>query len=184
MSKIGRKPIPFSSAKVTVEGNKVLISSAKVKFEHELPAGLVAKVQASPGAVDGTLVLSIDNGERELRAQWGLHRALLANKIKGVEKGFEQRVNIVGLGYKAQLSGKKMVFSLGYSHKIDFILPEGVTVEIDKPGQKLLFKSHDKMLLGNVCDAVRSFRTPEPYKGTGIMRDDERIIRKAGKTGV
>ena len=76
-----------------------------------------------------------------------------------------------------------MVFSLGYSHKIDFTLPDGVTVEIDKPGQKLLFKSHDKMILGNVCDTVRSFRTPEPYKGTGIMRDDERIIRKAGKTG-
>ena len=185
MSKIGRKPIPFSSAKITIEGNKVLISGPKVKFEHELPKGLVAKI------VDNTLVLSIDSGlnspvdgEKELRAQWGLHRALLANEIQGVEKGFEQKVNIVGLGYKAQLSGKKMVFSLGYSHKIDFILPGGVTVEIDKPGQKLLFKSHDKMLLGNVCDTVRSFRTPEPYKGTGIMRDDERIIRKAGKTGV
>lgn len=178
MSKIGRKPIPFTSAKITIEGNKVLISGPKAKFEHELPKGLVAKVDGN------TLVLSIDNGEKELRAQWGLNRALLANKIQGAEKGFEQQVNIVGLGYKAQLSGKKMVFTLGYSHKIDLTLPEGVTVTIDKPGQKLVFQSHDKMLLGNVCDKVRSLRTPEPYKGTGIMRDGERIIRKAGKTGV
>lgn len=178
MSKIGRKPIPFSSAKVEVEGNKILISGAKLKFDHDLPEELTATVE------DGALVLTPKSDSREVRAQWGLHRALLANKIQGVEKGFERAVKIVGLGYKAQLSGKKMTFSLGYSHKIEYTLPEGVTVEIDKKtGQQLLFKSHDKGLLGSVCDKVRSFRTPEPYKGTGVMRADERIIRKAGKTG-
>jgi len=178
MSKIGRKPIPLASAKVEVKGNKVLISGSKAKFEHEFPDCVEVKVDGK------TLVVSVKGSSKDVRAQWGLHRALLANKIKGVETGFEQLVRIVGLGYKAQPSGKKLVFSLGYSHKIEYVLPEGVTVAIDKPGQNLTFKSHDKCLLGKVCDEIRSFRTPEPYKGTGIMRGDERIIRKAGKTGM
>jgi len=178
MSKIGRKPITFSSAKIEVDGNKVVISGAKAKFEHELPDGLSA-------ALDGkTLTISVKNGDRGTRVKWGLHRALLANKIHGVESGFELKLKIVGLGYKAQQKGKKLVLSLGYSHKIDYELPDGVTVEIDKPGQLLSFKSHDKCLLGLVCDEIRRFKTPEPYKGTGIMRSDEVIIRKAGKTGV
>ncbi|MBU1007468.1 50S ribosomal protein L6 [Candidatus Dependentiae bacterium] len=177
MSKIGRKPIPFSSAKVEVKGNNVLVSGAKLKFEHELPVQLVASIDGS------TLVLTPTQNTREVRAQWGLHRALLANKIHGIEKGFELAMKIVGLGYKAQISGKDMVFSLGYSHKVEYTLPVGVTVDVDRTGQQLLFKSHDKGLLGSVCDKVRSFRTPEPYKGTGVMRADEEIIRKAGKTG-
>ncbi|MCK4517749.1 50S ribosomal protein L6, partial [Candidatus Babeliales bacterium] len=97
--------------------------------------------------------------------------------------GFEQVVKIVGHGYKAQLSGKKLVFSLGYSHKIDYTMPADVSVELDKPGQLLTFKSYDKALLGHVCDEIRKFRLPEPYKGTGIIRSGEKIIRKAGKTG-
>ena len=177
MSKIGRKPIPFSSVNVTVEGQNIKIKGSKIELIHELPENLGAKVE------EKTLVLGMKNDSRESRAQWGLHRALLANKVIGAEKGFELPVKIVGLGYKAQLSGKKMVFSLGYSHKVDYALPDGVTVSIDKSGQNLVFKSHDKMLLGSVCDEVRKFRLPEPYKGTGIIRDGDRIIRKAGKTG-
>jgi large subunit ribosomal protein L6 len=106
---------------------------------------------------------------------------LLANKVKGVETGFEKKVRIIGLGYKAQLAGKKLNFSLGYSHKIEFPLPEGVEVNVDKTGQQLVFKAADKLLLGNVCDSIRSLRPPEPYKGTGILVGDEVIIRKAGK---
>ena len=178
MSKIGRKPVSFSTAKVEVNGNKILISGSKHKLEHELPAELDAKVEGN------SLMLFLADGDsRDSRMKWGLHRALLANKIKGVEKDFEQEVKIVGLGFKAVASGKKLVFHLGYSHKIEYEIPEGVTVKIEKPGQKLLFKSHDKSLLGSVCDEVRRFRRPEPYKGTGIMWADERIIRKAGKTG-
>jgi len=178
MSKIGRKSISFSSANVEVEGNKILIKGPKVTFDHKLPPQLTARIEGN------MLLLSPTNNTRAVRALWGLHRALLANKVKGVEKGFELSIKIVGLGYKAQLSGKKMIFSLGYSHKIEYNLPDGVTVDIDKSGQNLVFKSHDKELLGSVCDKVRSFKTPEPYKGTGIMRADERIFRKAGKTGV
>lgn len=179
MSKIGRKPISFSSAKIEVEGNKLLISGPKAKFEHVLPDSLDVKIE------DNTLTLFVKEGAagRGVNQDWGLHRALLANKVKGVETGFEQLVKIVGLGYKAQMSGKKLVFSLGYSHKIDYILPDGVTLDIDKTGQQLLFKSHDKCLLGSVCDGIRRLRLPEPYKGTGIIRAGDVIVRKAGKTG-
>ena len=107
---------------------------------------------------------------------------MLANKIKGLEQGFERKVTIVGLGFKAAAAGKKMTFSLGYSHKIDYELPEAVSVDIDKTGQNLVFKSADKFVLGNVCDKVRSFRMPEPYKGTGIIREGDIVLRKAGKT--
>ena len=178
MSKIGRTPISFSSAKIEIDGNKVLISGSKAKFVHELPEYIKVKIE------DNSIVLSADNQSKIARSQWGLHRALIANKIEGAEKGFEQAVKIVGLGYKVQLSGKKLIISLGYSHKINLDLPDGVTLNVDKTGQQLTFKSHDKVLLGNVCDELRRLRPPEPYKGTGVMRAEEVIRRKAGKTGV
>ena len=144
MSKVGRMPIAFSSAKISVTGSKVLIDGGKVKFEHELPE--TVKI-----AIDGGVVrLSITEDTRENRMLWGLHRALLANKIKGVEKGFEQKLIIVGLGFKAIQAGSKLNFSLGYTHKIDYELPAGVTAEIDKSGQIIVLKSADKFVLGNL----------------------------------
>ncbi len=176
MSKIGRKPIQFSTAKIEINDNTIQIIGGKTSFVHELPTGLVAKI------VEKTLCLDSQERSRKASMVWGLHRALLANKVKGVETGFEQKVTIVGLGYKALLAGKKMTLTLGYTHKIDYVLPTEVTVDIDKTGQNLVFKSADKFLLGEVCDTVRSFRPPEPYKGTGIIKQGEVIIRKAGKT--
>lgn len=176
MSKIGRKPIALSSAKVEVDGNHISIKGAKESFVHDLPEGLIVHLDGK------TLRLDAKEKTRENKMLWGLHRALLANKIKGVETGFEQTLNIVGLGFKAQLAGTKLSLTLGYTHKIDYELPKGVTVTIDKTGQQLVFKAADKFILGNVCDAVRSFRPPEPYKGTGIIKQGEVIIRKAGKT--
>lgn len=181
MSKIGRKPISFSSAKIQIDGDSITISGHKAKFTHELPKVLVASLE------DKKMIISLAKNEKESKKNkmlWGLHRALLANKIKGVEQGFEQIMKIVGLGYKAQLVGKKLVFALGYTHKIDFDFPESVTVEMDKSGQILTFKSYDKFILGDVCDRIRSLRVPEPYKGTGIIRGNEIIVRKAGKTKV
>lgn len=176
MSKVGRMPIAFSSAKISVTGSKVLIDGGKVKFEHELPETVKIAIEG------GVVRLSITEDTRANRMLWGLHRALLANKIKGVEKGFEQKLIIVGLGFKAIQAGSKLNFSLGYTHKIDYELPAGVTAEIDKSGQIIVLKSADKFVLGNAADTIRSFRPPEPYKGTGIMREGEVIHRKAGKT--
>lgn len=176
MSKIGRMPIVFTSAKITVNGSKILIDGDKAKFEHVLPD--VVKVNVSGKKV----CLTVVSDTRENRVLWGLHRALLANKINGVEKGFEQKLIIVGLGFKAVQAGSKLTLSLGYTHKIDYTLPVGVSVEVDKTGQILVLKSADKFLLGNAADAIRSFRPPEPYKGTGVMREGEIVRRKAGKT--
>ena len=176
MSKIGRKPIPVTSAKITIDGSRLKIAGAKTTFEHELPEGIVARQEGKE------LFVEAPCQTRRYRMMWGLHRALLANKVKGVETGFEQKLTIVGLGYKAQAAGRKLTLTLGYTHKIDYDMPENVTVDIDKTGQQLVFRSADKFSLGNVCDAVRSCRPPEPYKGTGIVREGEKIFRKAGKT--
>jgi large subunit ribosomal protein L6 len=171
-------PIKFSSAKIEVSGKNVKISGPKASFDHELPEGVNAVCDGNANE----LKVTVDEVTSKLKCLWGLHRALLANKVQGAEVGFERKMKIVGLGLKAQLSGQKMTFSLGYSHKIDFDIPKGVEAEVDKTGQQLVFKAVDKVLLGNVCDKVRSFRKPEPYKGTGVMYEDEVIIRKAGKT--
>jgi len=176
MSKIGRKPITLTSATVDVSNGLIKINGPKAQISHELPAGLSIKCEGKK------LTISLQDNSHKGRMVWGLHRALLANKIIGAERGFEQTLKIVGLGFKAQLSGRKLAFALGYSHKIEYDLPAGVDIEVDKTGQLLVAKSADKFLLGNVCDAIRSLRPPEPYKGTGIIRNNETIIRKAGKT--
>lgn len=176
MSKIGRKPILISSAEITINENVVIIKGPKTTLTHEIPEQLKLEHEGNQ------LLLTVKESDRKSKMLWGLHRALLANKVCGAEKGFVGNIKIVGLGYKALLTGRTLVFSLGYSHKKEYTLPEGIEVDIDKSGQNLVFKGSDKFVLGNVCDAVRSLRPPEPYKGTGILRNNEFIIRKAGKT--
>jgi large subunit ribosomal protein L6 len=178
MSKIGRRPIDVSKVTVQVSGNVVAIKGSKAEFTHELPSCLTAEHDTEGRKV--TLTASVNN--RNNRMLWGLHRALLANKVVGAGVGFEQNVKLVGLGYKGQLAGNKVVFTVGYSHKVELDIPQGITVEIDKTGQKISVKGADRFVVGNVCDAMRSVRPPEPYKGTGIMLENEVIIRKAGKT--
>ncbi len=176
MSKIGRRPIPLAGVTVSVEGCEIRYKGPRAAGVYVLPNELHAVVK------DNTLVL-IPNGEsRELNRIWGMHRALIANELKGAAADFVKSVQINGLGFKAALSGNKVVLSLGYSHKIDFDLPKGVTLEVDKTGQQLTFKSADKFLLGHVCSQIRALRPPEPYKGTGIKLATEVLIRKAGKT--
>jgi large subunit ribosomal protein L6 len=178
MSKIGRKPIDIGSAQVEINGQEVKFSGKKGSGLYILPEGLNARI-------DGKLLyLSFDDKSARSDANriWGLHRALLSNEIKGCEKEFEKNVQINGLGFKAAVTGSNVIFSLGYSHKIPFTLPKEVTLETDKTGQKLVFRSSNKELLGQVCSVIRSFRPPEPYKGTGIKFDTEVITRKAGKT--
>jgi len=177
VSKVGRRPISLASVTATIEGKDISFKGPKGEVTHKLAENVQAEQR------DGFLYVTCSNkATKKGKMLWGLHRALLANKIKGVQAGFETPIKIVGLGYKAQLAGKKLIFTLGFSHKVEYALPEGVTVDIDKTGQKLLFKSTDRFLLGSACDAVRSLKPPEPYKGTGIMRESERIVRKAGKT--
>jgi large subunit ribosomal protein L6 len=180
MSKIGRLPINIGSAQVEIDGQTVRYKGSKESGVYELPDFIKVEL------LDKKLKLTIPKNKRnrETNIAWGLHRALLANAIKGVDKGFEKQLQIIGLGYKAALSGNKIVLSLGYSHKIDIPLPKGISLEIDKTGQLLTFRSHNRALLGELCDQIRSCRPPEPYKGTGIRYASEEISRKAGKAKV
>jgi large subunit ribosomal protein L6 len=176
MSKIGRMPIDVKDVKIELKGNDVHYQGKNSSGVHTVPHFLQVLVE------NDSLNIEMKSKAKQNNKFWGLHRALLANKVYGAKQNFEKKLIIKGLGYKAELSGKNVRLSLGYSHKIDFVLPENVIFNVDKSGQNLTVQSFDKELLGKVCDQIRSFRKPEPYKGTGIRYSDEIIIRKAGKT--
>ena len=169
-------PINIGDAKVEIKGREISFKGKHSEGVHQLPLFLKASLE------DKILKIDMPNFKSSRKKDWGLHRALLSNKISGSNVPFQKKVQITGLGYKVQLTGNQMTFSLGFSHKIDLALPKNVTLEVDKTGQKLTFSSPDKDLLGHTCDSVRSLRPTEPYKGTGIKLEGEIIIRKAGKT--
>jgi large subunit ribosomal protein L6 len=180
MSKIGRKPIDVANVQVNIKDNIVNFKGPKSSGSYTLPELLQAnvagdKLTLTPKKVTGNV------RQREINREWGLHRALLSNMLTGAKKDFEKQVDIVGLGYKAVQAGNKLTFTIGFSHKIDFSLPKGISVSIDKTGQKLTFLSPDNELLGLVCTQICALRRPEPYKGTGIKLSDEYIVRKEAK---
>lgn len=178
MSKIGRKPIELKDTHVDVKGQDIHYKGKKGSGVFVLPQELAVKIEGSKLSI---LPKDAKDDSRETKMLWGMSRALLANKISGSDVPFEKQIQINGLGFKALQAGKKLEFSLGFTHKINLDLPADVTVEIDKTGQQLTFRSPDKELLGAICDKIRSFRPPEPYKGTGVKLAQETILRKAGK---
>lgn len=181
MSKIGRRPISIGSVAVDINGQTINYKGSLDSGAYNLPEGLTARLEEKTLTIVPVAEMS-PALKRDINRIWGLHRALLFNKIKGAHELFERHIDINGLGYKAVANGSTIVFSLGFSHKIDFPLPKNVTFESDRTGQKLTFRSFDKELLGRVCSDVRALRAPEPYKGTGIKYREETIARKAGKT--
>jgi len=176
MSKIGRKPIDIGNVQMEIKGQEIHYKGPKASGVYVLPVSLSAQLNGK------NLTIAPVKRAHAFNAAWGLHRALLANKIQGASVGFEHLLEITGLGYKAVPTGRKVVFTLGHSHKIDYELPEGITLEADKTGQKLSVKGTDKELLGHVCSVIKQFKPTEPYKGTGIKTVGEIIQRKAGKT--
>ena len=175
MSRIGKKPIPIpDGVKVSVDGSVVRAEGPKGKLTQPLSTGMTAKL-------DGK-VLTIQRGDdsRTARALHGLCRSLVANMVHGVKDGYERRLEIVGIGYRAQMQGKNIQLALGYSHPVVFPLPEGITAEIEKQVSVTL-KGADKALLGETAAKLRALRKPDPYKGKGIKYSDEFIRRKVGK---
>lgn len=175
MSKIGRRPIKLNDVKVEIKGQEIHYKGQHASGVYILSESLIPELK------DNELFLKVEKMDRNTKRIWGLHRALLAGKIEGAGKLFERHVKITGLGYKAVSKGKQVEFSLGYSHKINFDLPEGVTVDIDKTGQNVIVKSADKQAVGQVCGEFRLLRPTEPYKGTGVRLITDVVIRKAGK---
>jgi len=177
MSRIGKAPIPLPD-KVTVNlnGLAVTVKGPKGELSRTLPEG----VQISQ---DGnTLVVSPSSETRRSRERHGLCRTLVANMVGGVSQGFTRKLEIVGVGYRAAVQGKKLVVNAGYSHQVEMVPPDGVTFAVE--GNTTVFVSGaNKELVGNEAAKVRAIRPPEPYKGKGIKYEGERILRKAGKTG-
>lgn len=176
MSKIGRKPIDRNNVQIELKGQEVSLKGKKGSKVHVLPAVLKAEL------TDQQLKIVCEDRTPENNVLWGLHRALLANELKGVSDGFEQKVIINGLGFKVASTGTKLVFNLGFSHKIELDIPQGITIEIDKPGQLITVKGVDKEAVGFFASKIRALRPVEPYKGTGIKIEGEVVLRKAGKT--
>ena len=175
MSRVGKLPIPIlDGVKVREDGGVVSVEGPKGKAQYSLPATVSLKLE------DGTVVVERIGDDRDARAKHGLVRKLIANMVEGVGKGFSRTLEIVGVGYRADVKGKEIHFNLGYSHPIVYTLPDTVSVKVDKQ-TVLTVESSDKQLLGEVSAQIRALRPPEPYKGKGIKYADEHIRRKAGK---
>jgi large subunit ribosomal protein L6 len=177
MSRIGKKAIPVpKGVQVAVRGTHVEVQGPKGKL------GLAVHGLCSVELSDGTVVVRRSADHRTAKAIHGLTRALVANMIRGVTEGFERKLEIVGIGYRVQLTGRNLTFSLGYSHPVVFPLPEGVQAEVDKQTM-ITLRGIDKQLVGQTAAQIRALRRPDPYKGKGIRYVDEIIRRKVGKAG-
>jgi len=175
MSRIGKKPIPIpQGVKVQVGEGVVRAEGPKGKLSQPIPSPLSATLDG------GVLVIGRPDDERKIRALHGLTRALMANMVSGVKDGFERKLDIVGIGYRAQMQGKSIQLALGYSHPVIFPLPDGITAEIDKQ-TAITLRGADKALLGETAAKLRALRKPDPYKGKGIRYSDEYVRRKDGK---
>jgi len=175
MSRIGKKPIPIpQGVKVAVEGQTVRAEGPKGKLSQAVPGSLAVSL------ADNVVTVTRSSDQRSVRALHGLMRSLIANMVHGVKEGFERKLEIVGIGYRAQVQGKNIQLALGYSHPVIFPLPDGVQAEIDRQ-VSITLKGSDKALLGQTAAKLRALRKPDPYKGKGIKYADEHIRRKVGK---
>ena len=177
MSRIGIKPIVVpAGVEVTVDGNVVTVKGPKGQLSQEISKNMTVEVK------EGTITVSRPDDDRHNRGQHGLARTLINNMVIGVTTGFEKKLQLVGVGYKAEKKGDTLVMSLGYSHPVEMKDPEGITTEC--PSQtEVTVKGIDKALVGNYAANIRAWRKPEPYKGKGIKYVDEVIRRKEGKAG-
>ena len=174
MSRIGKKPIPLPKGVKIQIGEQLEVTGPKGTLTVPIPGGITFK------QADGRLELVRDSDEQS--ALHGLTRALAANAVQGVSTGFTKELDIVGIGYRADVKGKVATFTLGYSHPIEVLLPDGVDLKIDKQTH-LVLSGHDKQMLGQVAANIRALRKPDPYKNKGVRYTGEQLRKKVGKTG-
>jgi large subunit ribosomal protein L6 len=177
MSRIGKKPIPLpKGVTIKVEGNVIAVQGPKGKVDTALPIGIRVEQK------DGELLAVRENDSQA--AVHGLARALVNNAVEGVTKGWTRELDIVGIGYRAEMKGKSMVvFTLGYSHPIEYPLPSGIDVAVDPKQTHLTVTGIDRQKVGQVAAEMRSLRPPDPYKNKGVRYMGERLKKKVGKTG-
>ncbi len=176
MSRIGKLPVDIPSGiEVKIEGGKIIFRSGKVSKEIDTKDNVFAKIE------NNQIIFSPKGDDRQSKAFWGTYRSLSDNVIIGFTKGFEKKLEINGVGYKAAVKGNTLELSLGFSHPINYDFPKNITINVEK--NIVTIKGDDKQVVGQVAADIRSFRPPEPYKGKGVKYVEETIIRKAGKTG-
>lgn len=177
MSRIGKKTIGIpKGVEVNVEGNSVFVKGPKGSLRKTFSTEMNIRKE------DGVIRVTPSHEGKETSALHGLTRTLISNMIDGVTKGYEKILEVSGVGYKAQVQGRNILLSLGFSHQITYPLPEGINAAVDKQ-TVITLKGIDKELIGQVASNIRGLRSPEPYKGKGIKYKEERIVKKAGKTG-
>lgn len=177
MSRIGSKPVPLpEGVKLDINETRLSVKGPKGELAMDMVPSIGVAVE------DSRAVVTRASDEKQDRAYHGMVRALLNNMVVGVSKGFQKDLEIVGIGWRCQMQGKKLVLNLGYSHPIEFEPPQGVEITTDGP-TKISVKGIDKQAVGQVAALIRGFRPPEPYKGKGVRYAGETILRKAGKAG-
>ena len=188
MSRIGKQPVKISQGtEIKIEGDAIKVKGSKGELSFDLPSGIKAEMKKD------NILISPKNKEteqselsgkktKETNALWGLTRALIFNMVKGVTEGFEKKLEIQGVGYKASIQGNKLVMHLGFSHPIELETPEGVELKVEK--NIIIVSGIDKQKVGQTAAKIRDFKKPEPYKGKGIRYEGEKVRRKAGKKAV
>ncbi|RME20145.1 MAG: 50S ribosomal protein L6 [Deltaproteobacteria bacterium] len=177
MSRIGNKPVELPKGVTFQHANgEIVVKGPRGSISRKVVAGIDFEEQ------DSTVVVRRAGDTPQLRANHGLMRSLLASMVEGVSKGFERRLDIVGVGYKAEVKGRTLVLNLGYSHPVEFAFPEGIDIEVGK-NNKIFVRGIDKERVGQAAAVIRSFRPPDSYKGKGVRYEGEYVRIKAGKSG-
>ncbi|MGD9970876.1 MAG: 50S ribosomal protein L6 [Sulfuricurvum sp.] len=175
MSRIGKNPISIpNDVKVTVEGSVITFTKGSTTQVLDTRGNCGVKLE------ENVLAFTTNSDHRQDRAFWGTYRALAANIVTGLTTGFEKKLEINGVGYRANVNGNTLVLQLGFSHDVNYEIPAGITIAVEK--NVISIKGADKQQVGQIAAEIRSFRPPEPYKGKGVKYSDETILRKAGKT--
>ncbi len=178
MSRIGRMPVVLpDGVEVQIKGSHVRVKGPKGELQHTFPADMKISLE------DGEVNVNRPSDAKHHRSLHGMTRAIINNMVVGVSTGFEKILEVNGVGYRAELSGKNLVLNVGYSHPVEVEPPEGINFEVDTRTRQIKVAGYDKQVVGQVAADIRKIRPPEPYKGKGIKYLDERIRRKAGKAG-
>jgi len=177
MSRIGKQPIQVpENVEVKIEGNLVIVKGPKGELKNQIRQEIKAKIEENNVKLRPAIL------NKETQALWGTYRALIANMIEGVTNGFEKKLEIIGVGYKAELKDKNLVLNLGYSHPIEMEAPEGIEFKTER--NTIIVSGIDKQLVSQIAANIRAKRKPEPYKGKGVRYEGEIVRRKAGKKAV
>lgn len=175
MSRYGKMPIPLAKGvEIKQKGQKLTVKGSKGELSLDLKEGILVNVGSEE------ILITMDENQHLHKAMHGLYRSLINNMVIGVSKGFEKRLNLIGVGYRAALSGKKLDLQLGYSHPLSMKIPDSIKVDVEK-ATTIIIQGIDKQVIGQFAASVRALRPPEPYKGKGVRYDGEFVRKKAGK---